>query len=1495
MGFFDNLSKAIGKALGGNKPKKKRGGGGRGNRESSGYARPNKPVKSTQKPQKIKTTVESKPKPDTRFKPKSVSIERGEGITHQIQKIAKTSGIDLDAKQSYDLYKRLDKRIGSDNILSKTGKDTYKISSGKYKGDTGLRRTGKTGLTKDATKTTVNYLERIGKIEKLVKEPKPPKPPVKSEVTKKPKDDKAAQKYKDDLRLKQKLESFNPFIALMNWQSQDEENRIAESKKNRTPQFRNKQDKERKRQSVQVIGALKKSGELDDDTATSVTNIMLGQGDEKDASRYMDHITTNAKRDVQKQLSDGIIDRNRAEMLLTGLEANRSATDITNYRTGANAPAREGIDHVLGSFLGGMVDVIGGAGSGALTIGGLTLKNLGAEGAGQWAVDRGDEVASGYQMAQDLGDISSKQREGENEIIGNLAGAGGSLAASLLLAKGSSAGMGTTAGGTTAAATAFGLSSGGSAARETIEAGGSDLEALLVGGGAGLTEAALEKVGLDRFLKASGPAIARFANRAVSEGLQEFSQSLGTTYWAKIGYDDKTSMDEAVNQAFIEGLYGAALGGGGDIAIETTTKLIEKGVPPKLAEKVAANFEKTVRGENTRKELTGQTKAADMLETIAKKAKTADDFIRNLTPTKLKEMYGNKVPKRLNDAVSELDQLSNDEPTKLNSIRYAKARSVVEKLYEKVKPQEVEQEVQNPSAAPIEQKMGAEPELSPTQQVYEKAYEEDASGTDQEIKAHQYVSQNFDKVMSDYKSRVSKEYKTSTKDNIVSADDAKQVIPGFNAEMSGHYHEPSSSIGKAHYSELLADESTKDQPVLMMAGGSGAGKTVSLSKGKDGGPPVNLDDYSAVIDTNLSSFSSSEKKIQQAKESGRKVQIDYVYRPAELAFQGMMKRGKRINRVVPIDAFVDTHIKSLSTIKELAKRYENDPDVEINVWDNSGGKGEQKYVSLDFLTDKSYNRDELERKLLQDAETAYKSGEITETTYKGIVQRVGETEVSGETGKPQVPDKRQVARPSNKTLAKQIIQNDGITIDLAGNQPSKGYSYSVMPDQETKIPEAEFKKLEVADKAIDDYIDKNFDKLSEPGNHFGAWLEEGFYYLDVSKVGEPSAASIAEAQAAEQLAVYDLETFDPIFIGERTDKGYNKLDEATNIYAKHTGQDQGATESRSEEGNQEAPSSQEVKPLNNLNPTGSLLVGYDPKYRATAPLGKNMVTLDKTQGGSPNDKITIYRGSVSSQKKINPGDYITDMKELAESYTGEGNVLELEVRKGDVIDDSNEPGGNEYIYRPNADRELQPSTPQKVAPTTTESKPKPKITTEKTVSTPALTERVKRDALKKKMIYGFDQRIRNLPETERVDMKDQLQKATEFVLNDTENAIKVAMGIQTPPDGLLRGRVWVAVKEYAENTDNVELMLQLGLESEIPALMKSMGQEIKALDDGSANTPIKAIQSVKEAREKGLEKKQKGGRKKRLIKKETSKLKQTLDSIAPDVSKLNDFISKMEC
>lgn len=133
-----------------------------------------------------------------------------------------------------------------------------------------------------------------------------------------------------------------------------------------------------------------------------------------------------------------------------------------------------------------------------------------------------------------------------------------------------------------------------------------------------------------------------------------------------------------------------------------------------------------------------------------------------------------------------------------------------------------------------------------------------------------------------------------------------------------------------------------------------------------------------------------------------------------------------------------------------------------------------------------------------------------------------------------------------------------------------------------------------------------------------------------------------------------------------------------------------------------APTSGNV--IEHMNPTGGVHVDYNPQARMTAKLADNITTLDKTMGKNPDEMITIYRGAPKNQKDINPGDFITTNRELAQSY-GE-NVISKKVKLSDVLDDSNSPLGEEYLYRPKQLTDLYNQAHSKAKATPAQQAPK---------------------------------------------------------------------------------------------------------------------------------------------------------------------------------------------
>ena len=108
-----------------------------------------------------------------------------------------------------------------------------------------------------------------------------------------------------------------------------------------------------------------------------------------------------------------------------------------------------------------------------------------------------------------------------------------------------------------------------------------------------------------------------------------------------------------------------------------------------------------------------------------------------------------------------------------------------------------------------------------------------------------------------------------------------------------------------------------------------------------------------------------------------------------------------------------------------------------------------------------------------------------------------------------------------------------------------------------------------------------------------------------------------------------------------------------------------------------------LAPIDSLNPTGTVFTEYNPAVRSQAPLASNMVTYAETAELDADEKVTVYRGHPKgAQDKLNPGDFITTNRQLAQDYAGSGVVTEQSVRADEIIDDKDDPLGEEYLYRP---------------------------------------------------------------------------------------------------------------------------------------------------------------------------------------------------------------------
>lgn len=162
--------------------------------------------------------------------------------------------------------------------------------------------------------------------------------------------------------------------------------------------------------------------------------------------------------------------------------------------------------------------------------------------------------------------------------------------------------------------------------------------------------------------------------------------------------------------------------------------------------------------------------------------------------------------------------------------------------------------------------------------------------------------------------------------------------------------------------------------------------------------------------------------------------------------------------------------------------------------------------------------------------------------------------------------KRSMPREEVERTAYEVSKmQGGITIDLEGNRPPEGFAYAPNKLTEVSYPTGEF-----TPEHVDRFIHENMDELSREGNHVGIWEEKGRMYIDISRVGPPTAETIEKAQKADQLGVYDLKNFRTINTGAIDESGrYVRLGTPASVLDKWQGEVGSAVESRSAPGTSE--------------------------------------------------------------------------------------------------------------------------------------------------------------------------------------------------------------------------------------------------------------------------------------------------------------------------------------
>lgn len=256
----------------------------------------------------------------------------------------------------------------------------------------------------------------------------------------------------------------------------------------------------------------------------------------------------------------------------------------------------------------------------------------------------------------------------------------------------------------------------------------------------------------------------------------------------------------------------------------------------------------------------------------------------------------------------------------------------------------------------------------------------------------------LDAIGQKYQNRLDNEYSTLVNDyanlqesrngKVLNTDIARELSPEYaaNRTLSANVHEPASAFVKQLYADKLAQPANPNSTVLFTGGGTGAGKTTALEN-----LFPNLSQKAEMIyDTNLNKLESATKKIDQALEAGRNVNIVYVYRdPVESLTEGALTRAERMKkelgsgRTVPIEEHLKTHVGVREVIPQLMEQYKDNPKVSIGVINNTFGKGNAKASTLEELP--VFDPAEMSTKLRDALENELKTGKISKETYEGTL------------------------------------------------------------------------------------------------------------------------------------------------------------------------------------------------------------------------------------------------------------------------------------------------------------------------------------------------------------------------------------------------------------------------------------------------------------------------------------------------------------------------------
>lgn len=167
--------------------------------------------------------------------------------------------------------------------------------------------------------------------------------------------------------------------------------------------------------------------------------------------------------------------------------------------------------------------------------------------------------------------------------------------------------------------------------------------------------------------------------------------------------------------------------------------------------------------------------------------------------------------------------------------------------------------------------------------------------------------------------------------------------------------------------------------------------------------------------------------------------------------------------------------------------------------------------------------------------------------------------------------------------------------------------------------------------------------------------------------------------------------------------------------------------------------------------------------------------------------------------------------------------------------------------------------------------------------TSTLASKVNAAAVGKKLSEGLG----DLPEYNKVNMKEQAQFASDLVHNEPDKAMRIAMGQEPPPAHILPESVFTAVEDAATKAGDVETLRKLAVESNLSTQATAMGQRIRALAERDSDSAVAKIQEVKNTRATRATPKR--------VKTTVEEIKSAVKKSAPSKTDWNSFVESISC